>query len=487
MSRIAIACALCLLLAGCAAPTAQQTTVASGESDAGVTTDAGVGTSTDEEAAEENRSAVADRDIPVSGGSLPVAHEEVFARTTGLLGAEVAPPTLLVVKSPAEIRSDTGGPPTAGSESSARSFAGVMGIGGDGGDAGGQSDGEDTSDEAADDETTDDEASDDGTDDSEEGVSVAAYVPSAQSVVVNERVATAADERALERTLAHEFVHTVQFRQRAFARLQFALDVDRTPTRDTVLTYASVVEGAAVFVADAYDRRYLAGDWASITTTERYRSAPASVKYSIARYYFGSRYLDHRFDSPRNVSAVYDDPPRTTEQILHNDTDGSETPLSLSLSVEPGANRTRGGSDTYGELFTRIAVGTELNQTRAADAAAGWGTDRLVPVADDEGTRSFVWATRWDSPSEADEFAGAMDRYLDARANGSANRSPTDSATTWRDGEVTFRTVRTSDETVVLLAGTESFVRSASVSGTNASVSVVAEEAASDLHANVII
>lgn len=473
MSRIAIACALCLLLAGCAAPTAQQTTVASDAAGHGGTDS---GSTTPDSADAENRSAVADRDIPVSGGSLPVAHEEVFARTTGLLGAEVAPPTVLVVKSPAEIRGDTGGPPSAGSGSSARSFAEMMGIGGDDSGAGEQSD-----DEASEDEATDDEPTGDGSDDGASGVSVAAYAPSAKSVVVNERVATAANERALERTLAHEFVHTVQFRQQAFARLQFALDVDRTPTRDTVLTYASVVEGAAVFVADAYDRQYLAGDWASITTTERYRAAPASAKYSIARYYFGSRYLDHRFDSPRNVSEVYDDPPTTTEQILHNDTDRSEVPADLRLAVEPGENRTHGRSDTYGELFTRIAVGTELNRTRAADAAAGWGTDRLVPVADEEGARSYVWATRWDSPSEADEFAGAMERFLSSRAdrsapaNESAKQSVTASSATWRDGETTFRTVRASDETVVLLGGTESFVRSASVSGTNASVSVAVE------------
>jgi hypothetical protein len=483
VSRIAIACALCLLLAGCAAPTAQQTTVASDAAGPGGTDS---GSTTPDSTDAENRSALADRDIPVSGGSLPVAHEEVFARTAGLLGANVAPPTVLVVKSPAEIRGDTGGPPSAGSGSGARSFAEMMGIGGDDSGAGEQSDDEATEDEATDDEATEDEATDDeatgdGSDDGASGVSVAAYAPSAKSVVVNERVATAANERALERTLAHEFVHTVQFRQQAFARLQFALDVDRTPTRDTVLTYASVVEGAAVFVADAYDRQYLAGDWASITTTERYRAAPASVKYSIARYYFGSRYLDHRFDSPRNVSEVYDDPPTTTEQILHNDTDRSEVPADLRLAVEPGQNRTRGPSDTYGELFTRIAVGTELNRTRAADAAAGWGTDRLVPVTDDEGTRSYVWATRWDSPSEADEFAGAMERYLSSRAdrsapaNESAKPSVTASSATWRDGETTFRTVRASDETVVLLGGTESFVRSASVSGTNASVSVAAD------------
>ncbi|UPV73797.1 hypothetical protein M0R89_14775 [Halorussus limi] len=468
MSRTAIACALCLLLAGCAAPTAQQTAV---ESDAPRGTDSpGDGPTdglTDRNASVAgNESAAAGRDISVRGGSLPVEHERIFARTADLLGANVAPPTVIVVESAAEIRNDTGGPSAAGSGSRARSFAGVMGIGGERGGTG-------------------NETGDGDTGGSGRGVSVAAYAPSARSVVVNERVATAGRERALERTMAHEFVHTIQFRQNAFVRMQWALDVDRRPTRDTVLTYSSVVEGAAVFVADAYDRRYLAGDWASITTTERYRSAPASVKYSIARYYFGSRYLSHRFDSPRNLSAVYDDPPRTTEQILHNDTDGSEMPLSLSLSVEPRENRTRGPNDTYGELFARIAVGTELNESRAADAAAGWGADRLVPVADEDGTRSFVWATRWDSPDEADEFERAIAAYLDsranrsggaagARANESAGRSGTGSPTIWRDGNLTFGTERVDEETVVLLAGTESFVGGANATGTNASVSVVA-------------
>jgi hypothetical protein len=241
-----------------------------------------------------------------------------------------------------------------------------------------------------------------------------------------------------------------------------------------------VVEGAAAFVGETYDRRYLAGDWATITERERYRSSPARVKYKIARYYFGQRYLRHRFSSAANVSAVYDDPPRTTEQLLHNDTDASEKPKALDLAVDPGANRMRGHADTYGELFARIALGTELTESRAADAAAGWGADRLVPVVGPNGTRSYVWATRWDSPAEADEFESAMAEYLASRANRTAADAREEDAI-WRDSSdprsdegLTFRTVRTSDETVVLLAGAESFVGGASASGTNASVSVVA-------------
>ncbi|WP_135826151.1 hypothetical protein [Halorussus ruber] len=467
MSRIAIALACCLLLAGCTAPTAPSQTQTQASSP---TTPDSVADSPDESATDpgsesRNESATtraALEDIPVSGGSLSVEHERVFARTTGLLGVNVSPPTVVVVKPAAEIRGGTGESESDDEEPSSRSFAGVMGIYDDGRSEDGENDGGNGEEG-------------DESDEDQSGVAVAAYAPSAHSVIVNERMTASGRESSLERTMAHEFVHTVQYRQQAFDRTRRALGVDGSVTRDTYLTYVSVVEGAAAFVGEAYDRRYLAGDWATITERERYRSSPARVKYKIARYYFGERYLRHRFSSPANVSAVYDDPPQTTEQLLHNDTDASEKPKALDLSVDPGANRMRGQTDTYGELFARIALGTELTESRAADAAAGWGADRLVPVVGPDGTHNYVWATRWDSPAEADEFGAAMADYLSSRANQSAEDG------TWRDSsdrgsdeELTFRTVRTSEETVVLLAGDESFVGAASVSGTNASVSVVA-------------
>lgn len=446
MPRIVTVCLVCLLLAGCTAPTAQSPATTADPS-----ANASAPSASTPNASETTESAVEDGyDIPVTGGSLPVEHERVFARTERLLGANVSPPTVIVVQSQAEISEGTNAGETPNGASS-RSFVAVMGIGQD---ESGEADGEGEGDEG---------------DESEDGVSVAAYAPSANAVYVNERMTRPGREQSLERTMAHEFVHTVQFRQDAFGRTQRALDLRERYSRDRYLTYASVIEGAAVFVASAYDRRYLEGDWASITTTEGYRSADSGVKYAIARYYFGSRYLEHRFGSPRNLSAVYDDPPETTEQLLHNDTDGSEEPKALSVSAALGENRTTGRTDVNGELFTRIALGTELNRSRAVAGADGWGADRLVPVVGErgEGNRSYVWATRWDSPAEADEFEAALGAYLESRANRSGE--------VWRDDGLAFRVERASDETVVLLAGDEPFVGSASVAGTNASVSVASE------------
>lgn len=414
------------------------------------------------------QTAIDDTDIPVSGGSLPVEHNRIFDRTTALLGVNVSAPTVIVVKSAAEIRADTGGAPSPDEGSATRSFSGVMGIGQD--DEGEGDDGQSDDGQSDDSSTSDDEGT------SEEDVSVAAYVPSAHSVIVNERMTVSGREHTLERTLAHEFVHNVQFHQDAFERLQNELDLNHRYSRDRYLTYVSIVEGAAVYVGESYDDQYLAGDSSTITSPERYRGASSGVKYAIARYYFGGRYLEERFDSPKNVSEVYGDPPRTTEQLLHPEMKASE-PLPLSVRVFPGENRTLGQTNTNGELFTRIALGTELNTTRASAAAKGWGADQLVPVVAENRThnRSFVWSTRWDSPAEADEFETALGDYLAGRANRSVvetSENGSEPVTVWRDDSLTFRTVRVSNETVVLLAGNEAFVRNATISGSNASVSV---------------
>lgn len=464
MSRTAIAFVVCLLVAGCAAPTAPAGTAAPADKR---TTDSSGTTSaeTTEAPAETTEAAVEDGDIAVRGGSLPVEHDRIFDRTGRLLGANVTPPSVIVVRSPEEIREGSGGGANPTADSGSRSFVAVMGIG----------------QERANDDGSD-ESGDDGSDDGENSVSVAAYVPSAYSVFVNERMTESGRERALERTLAHEFVHVAQFQQNAFRRTQGALDLRRSYSRDRYLAYVSVIEGSAVFVADEYDQRYLDGEQATVASPARYRSSSSGVQYAISRYYFGHRYLQHRFGSSAELSAVYDDPPRTTEQLLHNDTNGSEEPRRLSVRTDLGGNWTAGRTNANGELFTRIALGAQLNESRAAAGADGWGADRLVPVVADE--RSYVWATRWDSSAEADEFEAALREYLDSRANASAGENADRNGDAkgnaaadepeWTDGDLRFRVERTDAETVVLLAGNESFVGSASVAGTNESVSVAA-------------
>ncbi|WP_158057035.1 hypothetical protein [Halorussus halophilus] len=450
MSRTAIVCVFCLLLAGCTAPAANPTTNAVGNGAPPDANDPVETTTVPSDSNATTQSGESGYDIPVSGGSLPIDHERTFGRTIGLLGANASPPTVLLVKSPEELASPSGpnGGSGSGQSTTSRTFLGVMGVGQDSG--GGE---------------RDDGESDDGDDSRPTGITVAAYVPSAYSVVVNERLTAPRYERSLERTLAHEYTHTVQFQRDAFTRLQRALSLRDDYSRDTYLVYLGVVEGAGVYTEVAYDREYLGGRGSPTISNAQYRNAPSAAQYSLARYYFGYRYLDARLDSPSGLETVYDDPPRTTEELLHNLTPGSEPPKPLSVSTAFTDDRSVGLADTNGELMTRIFLATELNASRASSGADGWGNDKVVPV---EGpNRSFVWATRWDSPAEANEFETTLTEYLAARGEQSGD--------IWLDGPLRFRVVRVSDESVVLLAGDESFVRNSSASGSDSTVEVRTE------------
>ena len=76
------------------------------------------------------------------------------------------------------------------------------------------------------------------------------------------------------------------------------------------------------------------------------------------------------------------------------------------------------GESVMGELMTAILVadGAEWDplsftlggqQMPNADAAAGWGGDRLVTLDGPDGAWALVWQTAWDTPDDAIEFFDA--------------------------------------------------------------------------------
>ena len=78
--------------------------------------------------------------------------------------------------------------------------------------------------------------------------------------------------------------------------------------------------------------------------------------------------------------------------------------------------------------------------TAAADAAAGWGGDRAVLLGRGD-ERALVARWTWDSPRDADEFAGALRAWGDdglpdsTPAGEDAWRTPDGAAALHRDGD----------------------------------------------------
>lgn len=262
---------------------------------------------------------------------------------------------------------------------------------------------------------------------------------------------------ATERVLAHEFVHLVQYRTNMLPWLR-GLRQQRLTT-DRLKTRRALVEGGAVYVADAYTRRYLDVRTNSAYVRALYRTESATHRSALAQYYFGAQYVAHRIDDPANLSAVYEDYPRTTEQVMHNYTRAEEPPANLSVRATGGGNWTALGNNTLGEMAIRSALGTELPRDRAAAAAAGWGTDRLLVFqhARNESRWGWVLVARWDTPAETDELAAALDTYAAAR----------DAASPY-----SFRTTTVDDRTVALVFGDPAHVERASVTDSDAGVSV---------------
>lgn len=256
-------------------------------------------------------------------------------------------------------------------------------------------------------------------------------------------------KHALEGTLAHEYVHVVQMRRGMLQSV--AQSFERPLSPDEVSVVNAIQEGSAQYVDARYREQYMTN--ASEAFDLRYLNSETAAKQFLARYHFGAQYVNATIDSPKNLEWVYENPPRTSEELLHVLEPGSEPPANLSVAVE--TDRQHETQGRFGELFIRTTFGTAVNESVAARTADGWGNDQRVAIGSGNDTE-YAWVLRWDDAANATEFEQGVNAYLDAR-----------------DGlNASVRVERVAPETTVLFVGSESFVSDATASGTNETVTV---------------
>ena len=356
--------------------------------------------------------------IAVTNGSIPVDETALFFETTRMLGADVSPPETIEIEREEDMAIQREPMPH---------FFQIVGV------------------------------------DRPAGANSAAtalgYVTDPSTVHVNERLADDSDQLRL--TLTHEYVHVVQKRTDAVSRLEASVPDQNTTDADIVRT--SVLEGVAVTVETRYwERHAYTGTSPAAGMKQSYAATEGARQWVYAPYYLGYEYVQTRTASPTATDALYDEPPHTSEELVHGLPGGSEPLPPLSVDVQ-SADWAVNGTDRTGELFVRVALDTELGSEEAATAAAGWGTDNRVALTNGD-DRAYAWALRWDDAANATEFERAVERYLDARGTADGE--------VWVDGAVAFDVTRVGDETVVVLLGDESFVRTATVRGTDGTVTV---------------
>jgi len=135
------------------------------------------------------------------------------------------------------------------------------------------------------------------------------------------------------------------------------------------------------------------------------------------------------------VNAAYENPPQSTEQILHpskyfngeSPEEMPDTPLDSVL----GEGWRLLGSDSLGEWMTYLMLrygadlDAQLDETVARQAAAGWGGDRYwVYYNDDQDKPAMAARWSWDTIGDAAAFRSTLGDYLHERYGGNRVEVP---------------------------------------------------------------
>jgi hypothetical protein len=221
-------------------------------------------------------------------------------------------------------------------------------------------------------------------------------------------------------TYAHEYVHALQdqhFDLEAFIG-------EERDQGDRTLARTSLVEGDATLLMFLWAQQALSaqelaevGASADPASEEILARMPTILRETLlfpytAGWSFTMRYyLQGGFDA---VDAMFESPPVSTEQILHPEKyDAGELPVAVTfpgdLTARLGSGWTSTLEDTLGEfqlaIWLRDAAG--VGEAASAQAAAGWGGDRLVMLEGPDGAWAVVLDTAWDDDTEAEAFAAA--------------------------------------------------------------------------------
>ena len=330
-----------------------------------------------------------------------------------------------------------------------------------------------------------------GVQNSNSGSSIGGYYsPQKDSIVVVSDAGNASAPKLDELTLGHELTHALQDQQ-------FGLGDFNQSTRELHNAADGLIEGDANYVQHLYSQRCNAA-WNGTCQTPKSGSGSGGGSLANMGAYL-IKYQPYSDGPPfvrgvRNASGwdgvndLYDNPPASTEQVIHPDRYGTDAPAEFTVENRASNGwkrlelRNRPSYASVGEagifaMFmypyyasqgrTQIVPARQFlnmrqgsNQVRSFDPlnynstySAGWDGDKLAVYTNDSAAANetgYVWKTVWDSKKDAREFVRGYRqvlRYNDAaKVDGRAN--------TWRiegNGFADAFYVRQQGDTVVVV------------------------------------
>ncbi|HUP27378.1 MAG TPA: hypothetical protein VM409_03010, partial [Chloroflexia bacterium] len=188
-----------------------------------------------------------------------------------------------------------------------------------------------------------------------------------------------------QETLAHEFVHSLQDQYHDLQKL-LPVGIDH----DQNMAIRSLVEGDATVSGILYASRHMSGsDFMKVFEDSGHRAPPVPGRAPVYLqegwqfpYNYGSAFiLDIAGPGKyQPVEAAFNDPPRTTEQIMHPDKYFAKPrDVALPIALPPLTDTLGTGwalkeTDTLGEFDLDVML--RENYVENASAAKGWGGAR---------------------------------------------------------------------------------------------------------------
>ena len=229
------------------------------------------------------------------------------------------------------------------------------------------------------------------------------YVVEEKFDVTNEDAATS--------TFVHELTHIMQ-------------ETYSLPTRTTfdgAKALTSLKEGDATFMADIFKNHGVVPVSYSVTpdgeqslsvpmvlfSNEIQPSLPPTIDdLNRFPYHYGVEFVKELYKQKGGWEAVneaYENPPTTTEQIMHPDKyfaqEDAQTVEAPSVTGDWNLKKT----DRFGEYFIFVMLDNWLSESDAEGAAEGWGGD-IINYYEKDDDFLFTWNIVWDSKDDANEF-----------------------------------------------------------------------------------
>jgi hypothetical protein len=194
-----------------------------------------------------------------------------------------------------------------------------------------------------------------------------------------------------------------------------------------------------------------------------YESAPDYMKEDfLFPYDKGYAFVESLFENGdfTEIDKAYQNPPVTTEQILHPSSYPNDVPIHVllpDLTTTLGSGWEESTRNVMGEWYTYLilAFGRDahwrLDDAVAQRAAAGWGGDAYLVYWNPEKLQSaFMMRSTWDTMQDADEYWDALVDYCKLRWGKTSNNN-VGFTQEWLEAEEGYITIRRNGNDILWL------------------------------------